>query len=173
MAQAQGHHCPGRSTKLHWHAPHKAIRAERCCNIPGLSAHGAHCLQKMDGSFRSFTSTQGKWSPAECQAQHQACENLRNTFQSPGLSPAHTESIQTEQAELAEALQCGFPGLGLAASSHQKPWGCSGFPQGLRGRQGRTQGLRAPSAPLPRHTPARGDKPQPGVMHHGPADLAG
>lgn len=34
---------------------------------------------KMDGSFQSFTSSQRKWSPAECQAEHQACENLRNS----------------------------------------------------------------------------------------------
>lgn len=59
--------------------------------------------------------------------KHQACENLRNTFQSPGLSPAHTGFIQTEEAELAEEPRCGFPVLGLAASSHQKPWGRSKF----------------------------------------------
>jgi len=31
---------------VHWHAPHKAIRDERHCNIPELSARGAYRLRE-------------------------------------------------------------------------------------------------------------------------------
>lgn len=54
--------------------------------------------RKMDGSFRSFTSTQRKRLPAECQAEHHTCKKSQKLiFQSPGLTPAHTEFIQTEE----------------------------------------------------------------------------
>ena len=79
------------------------------------------------------------------------------------------------------APRCGFPALGLTASSHQKPWGCSRFPQQLQStrahRQARMRSRPAcsfcpnPQADNSQRRQPRG-KRQPGMMHQGPADLA-
>lgn len=127
------------------------------CQLTVLIASG-----KTDGSFRSFTSTQRKWLPAECQAEHQACENLRNShFKAQGKPQLTQNSFRLKKPGIP--MWFSSPGADRVPPPEALGLLCfhsSSSPRGLTDRQGRTQGQRAPFTPLPKQMTARGGNPR-------------